>query len=538
MIDECLLYRVFNVKRWLPQAGYCDDRHIWDFEQEESSRLLDDLLSMVNDREYSDMTLPLVASSTLIQVLRHIYAGRSLNSQYRLHVTGKNYVYTEEMLNSVAVGLSNMVTLVMDKPTNMRESEIRPPTLKAILVRMVQILVSDNLSGATISNLSKDAFMFYLENIREEWLSNSSWQWSLEEYRKLTQVLIWCLRTGGSQDVKCLPSTESVARFLRDGDQRELFESSRPGPLSGYPSQVAPKDFEIVLPDTMTNNFSDLVAIVNLTRIHPDVLLTVVKPSRIIDAERLTKILRVQALLDSRCLRTSCLRSAPNLFCRDRSAPYLFCFREWSRIHDRLRTPTTRIDFEHPDRFSGSMLKQETFDAATQMHFYGIYQWAIVPTLRQDGSSIPKEDRRYPGGFQIGFYMRLHGEFSSEDDTALCLSQNPKGWALEISDDAGSAKFYGREVELEPVWVLPTGKRIEVDKEIEVKLSRVDQVSSFSYDGSSISVVLKNLQGGLLYPAVSFRSRLLKVSMIFRGGFDQEVLLTEEGFKRGELYDS
>ncbi|KAL3688595.1 hypothetical protein R1sor_014904 [Riccia sorocarpa] len=566
-IFEALEKRLMRVGGCLPpyQAEY----DIWvDFPKDESFHLVDDLLSMVNNREYSDMTflckdgcevhasrmflagrsvmfkkmllngmseststvipLPLVASSTLIQVLRYLYAGRSFSSQLSLgqdarsvereepnfegdrernglHVTymlelnemvnvvaaarfflldrleddmlkrlavflsERNHdAYTEDMLNSVAVGLSNMITLVTDDPTNRRVSVIEPPTLKAILLRLVQILVSHNLSGATISNLSKDAFIFCLKNIRERNPSTSRWNWSLEEYRKLTQVLIWCVRTGGSEDVECLPSTESVARFLRDGDQVELFKSSRPGPLSrpGYPSQVALKDFEILLPDIMKNNFSDLVAMVNLTCIHPDVLLTVVNPSGIIDAEKLTNVLRIQALRDFR----------------------------W------------------------------------------IYQWAIVPRRRQDGFTIPEEDRRYPGVFQIGFFRRLHGEDSSLDDTDLCLSQNPKGWALVISDDAGRATFHGSEGGLGPDWVLPTGKRFEVDKEIEVKLNRVDQTCCFSYDGSSISVVLRKLQGGLVYPAVSFQSRLLKVSMIFRGGFDQHVLFTEEGFKRGELY--
>ncbi|KAL3688851.1 hypothetical protein R1sor_015160 [Riccia sorocarpa] len=502
-IDGGISSRLMSDERWLPPYEVTVEYCVEEFERDESLDLVEDLQSMVNNREYSDMTF-------LCKDGREIHASRMLLAAsccqvLLIRTTGGRHV---EKTGNFSIG----------------KTPLRIHGGYAELLRMVQILVSHDLSEVTISNLSKDAFMFYLKSIREQWppTLTSSWMWSLEEYRKLTQVLIWCLRSAGSKDVACLSSTQSVARFLRNGDQLELFKNTRPGLLSGHPSEVALKDFEILLPDSTKNDFSALIAMVNLTCIHPDVLFTVVNPSRIIDAEELTKVLRIQAVLDCHCLRNSCLRSTPNLFCR----------------RTDLRVPTSRIAFE---RCNSRTRDQRTYHADTQMHFYGNYQWTIVPSL-QDGFNISsrKEETELLAGLQIGFCKRLYGESLPDSmyELSLPLSRDKRGWVLEISDDAGSAKFqcYPPWGQNPWVWVLPAGKQFTLDKGIEVRLNIPDQICSFSYDESSISVALRNLQGGFLYPAVSFQSILLRVSIIFREGFDQEVVSTDEGFKRGEVY--
>ncbi|KAL3688597.1 hypothetical protein R1sor_014906 [Riccia sorocarpa] len=562
---------------WLHPCGA--KAGIRNFEKEESLDLVEHLMSMINNREFSDVTflcndgrevhasrmllaarsemfkkmllngmsesrstviqLPLVASSTLIQVFRYLYAGRSINPQSSLCEDDSSVAMEEpdaEGGDSEISHSGNDSSVDMEEPNaEGGDSEISHSgnglhvTFTLELNEMVNVALAarffllerleDDMKRRLTFLIAKRYHQIYTEDMLNSVAVGLSNIIALKSEKPTngggSKFFAWCRSW-------CLPSTNSVARFLRDGDKLELYKNSRPRPLPGRTFQVELKDFEILLPDSMTNNFTDLLAMVNLPCIHPDILLTVVIPSRIIDAEKLMEVLEIQALSDYQCLRNSCLRSTPNLLCR----------REWSPT----TRPTSRIEFEHRDseyEYSDTR-KQETFYAATQMHFYGIYNWAIVARL-QDGLNISEVDRRYPGGFQIGFYRRLHGERLSMDDEKLSLSENPEGWAMEISDDAGSAKFYCREDELDHVWVLPSGKRFEVYKEIEVKLNPADQVWSFSYDGSSISVVLRNLQGSLLYPGVSFQSKLLKVCIIFRGGFDQEVLLQDEGFKRGEL---
>ncbi|KAL2620280.1 hypothetical protein R1flu_000485 [Riccia fluitans] len=415
----------------------------------------------------------------------------------------------ENMLDSVARCLSILSTLC-------GEGERNKTQLDAIRLRMVQMLVSHDIGVVTLSYLSKEAFCYYLE--RTKYLSKTNeWRCSLEDYRRVRQILHWCV-SAGDEEFACLPSVESVAGFLENGNELRLFESAKDQSdldksRENFLNQAAEKK-EVL---------NALVPWVDFTSLHPEILVSILKPLQIIDAEVFDRISFIQTDRCSQRLRT---RGSHNRF--------------YIRDGVSVSEPASEIEFQSGSictkRSNGVYVAHETFYADSPMHVYGIYKWNLLP------SSIPTlsiEEGEDPlaslTGLQFGFLNLYQGENLCFDEAVECLSENLRGWALVILGDLGSARFYSHSRESDHVWTLPKGTRFELNREIEVELNVVQKTCKFSYGQHSVQITFSCPFGGFLYPAVSVPNETVGVTMTLREGFDQYIVLTQEGFKEGFL---
>ncbi|KAL2620299.1 hypothetical protein R1flu_000504 [Riccia fluitans] len=164
---------------------------------------------------------------------------------------------------------------------------------------MVQILATNDMSGLTLSKLSKEAFSYYLDKTQNPW-GHKVWKWSLEEYKKLIQLLGWSVVQNGDEPAEfenlfCLPSPVSAARYLLDRDELRLF---------GNPASTVIENHKRLDTDAVKKTLQDLLPLIDLPSIHPELLVEVIKPLKIIDAE-LADTFIAQAVRFSSWLRNS-----------------------------------------------------------------------------------------------------------------------------------------------------------------------------------------------------------------------------------------
>ncbi|KAL2607693.1 hypothetical protein R1flu_026266 [Riccia fluitans] len=177
---------------------------------------------------------------------------------------------SENFLNSVADGLS---TLSIGSSTLMGTEEKEARFIEAIRIRIVQILASNDMSGLTLSKLSKEAFSYYLDKTQNPW-DHTVWKWSLEEYKKLIQLCGWSAVQNEDEPAEfenlfCLPSPVSAARYLLDRDELRLF---------GNPVSTVIENRKRLDTDAVKKTLQDILPLIDLPSIHPEVLVEVINP--------------------------------------------------------------------------------------------------------------------------------------------------------------------------------------------------------------------------------------------------------------------
>ncbi|KAL2621569.1 hypothetical protein R1flu_001774 [Riccia fluitans] len=487
------------------------------------------------------ITLPTVASSTLIEVLNFLYYGecfrkaadvgnsfleydwklvlnvlfasrffllerlekmvvRRLSSDLPL----ENVLHSEDTLNKIAVSLSTLCA----HPTLVTEGQ-EAMFMEAIRFRLLYILISHDLTESTLFKLSREAFCYYLSKTQIP-LTDGLWQWSLEEYRKLIHLLSWCaIEVDDFGRRQCLPSSESAVRFLEDGDEVRLFGSD-------IYTRIAESRAKFV-PDKVKKDLNDFLPLVDLTSIHPELLILIIKPLNIIDAQVLTNVIETQAIRGCRWLRNISQLGTPfnrSLYGRRLSVGLSLLWK--SHKGETVSNPEvdsiTTVQVERP------------------MHPNRIFKWTVLLELNRP-KGIEVEEDEYPlGGLEIGFLGRCYGESFTGAESEEWLSSSYRGWALSIEGDLKGAKFYrgyslieGSDefVDTERAWDLPLGKKFQPNSRIEVEVNRVQNIIVFSYEGSSIAMSLQDVPGGLLYPAVSLQSEKFQGTITLEKGWEE-----------------
>ncbi|KAL2621025.1 hypothetical protein R1flu_001230 [Riccia fluitans] len=373
--------------------------------------------------------------------------------------------------------------------------------LVALLVAARCLSLEDqDLKGVTLSSLSTEAFRYYLTKSK-----SSDDLWSLEEYCKLLQLLSWCATKDGVynfQNLACLPTPASAARFLEDGRTVNLFESGSPSPVVDSHGKL--------IPYAGRKELNDLLPLVDLRSIHPELLVLAVMPLGIINIQLVEDALEFQAV---RCSRG--LTNYPQL-----RSSYNWIY-HIEPLNSRQLGTTSAIKFEMQDTDPNHEHRWiRTFYANSSMQSYGVYKWVVIPRCspNSEGYGLNLE----LNGLEIGFLSLYSGENSSRGGSTVWLSNNERGWSLRISGDCRSASFGQGHSEAEVVWKLPSGKHFQLNSKIEVELNMVDKICSFLYEGSSFVVTFRNPGGVSMYPAVSLPDEGIQITFMLQEGFDQQ----------------
>ncbi|CAM6085472.1 unnamed protein product [Calypogeia fissa] len=470
------------------------------------------LMNGMAESRLSEIPLPDITSPVLLSIFEFLYTGTMVEHapsswSKALEIIGAakffllenlehmGWKYLVEGTFEVSPGdmrtAASNLSVAMDFPTLFDKMECIP-------LELVRILSSKYLEPAQLRLLSQRAFQYLLSKSKTRDSSSESSggspTLSLGEYLRFRQIILWCACQFSSEPQEAediispyLPDAKASLLLLNEEHPQEMelgFEwpvlmkelgNGKEGGADGGVSKFN-QFLELKNNITMSSSVGTLLSMIDLRRIHPELLIRVMEPLAIIPATQLIAALRFHALQRPRVAKGTWDDTAHASFYRigeDRSVI---------------------------EKCDGGIGFARASNAICQP--YGVYVWDIVI-----------EELCY-SFCEVGIYMHA----GKPNFNGASLTQQPSGWALRM-DERGTHTNQWNVLGLP--WMQYGKKFGYQDARVRVKLDMFHHACSFSIDGQEFGEAWTNLPEGTYYPAVSLGSGALgRVRIELISGFD------------------
>ncbi|CAM6089986.1 unnamed protein product [Calypogeia fissa] len=440
------------------------------------------LMNGMVESRLSEISLPLVSSTVLLSVLEFLYTGALVEH------APENWKRAFEIIGAAKFFLlDNLQLIVLEylvSATTEVESDLTAAakflsvavefnnifdSMDIIPRDLVSILNSRFLTPDAVQALTDKAFHYFLQKTRNDRADVRIL--SFDEYLRLRQVILWCA-------CRILPSTaEEVDAFLPDV-KASLSMLKNPLPLENGSTSVFHPHEALYQNDDLGRAVADFLPMVDLRRIHPELLIMVIEPLELISSAHMMEAMRFHALQRSR--KASEKKAHEWHFRGSRNTDIYSVCRDGSVIEQiglGIGFVRYTIAINRP---------------------YGIYEWDIV---------IEKVCDLF---CEIG----IHHESNKPHVEGSSLAEQPGGWALRMDHGGVCINRRGtHKVQQGDPGFVPYGKDCSQKlygkdfghkhTRVRVHLDMFERTCSFSVDKENFGVAWSNLPDGTYYPAVS-----------------------------------
>ncbi|KAL2608416.1 hypothetical protein R1flu_026989 [Riccia fluitans] len=444
----------------------------------------------------SEIPLPGIQSPVLLSIFEFLYTGtmvehapESWRNAFEV-IDASRYFLLSSLEDIVWEFLAEGT---FDLPTDMTQAachlsvamdfpSISDSNEEAIPMELVRVLSSKCLEPMHLRALSEKAFQYFLSKTKKEVEESGSPVLSLGEYLRFRQIILWCACNASPEEeaeeivTLYLPDAKKALQLLKDRDLEfaSPFQEACSDEGSGQYEQF------IQLRDDIANSVSNLISMVDLRSIHPELLIKVIEPLEIIPNSSLMEALRFHALQRPRVAKGTWEEGAHASFYRI----------------GRDRSVIEKCDFGIGFARASNAICQP----------YGVYEWDIVI-----------EELCYQF-CEVGIYKVSSLSSGKPNFNGASLTQQSTGWALRM-DDRGT--LINQCNVLGYPWMSYGKKFGYADARVRVSLDMFERTCSYSIDGQKFGVAWNNLPEGVYYPAVSLGSGTLgRVRIELISGFD------------------
>ncbi|BFI22627.1 hypothetical protein MPTK1_8g14270 [Marchantia polymorpha subsp. ruderalis] len=453
------------------------------------------LMNGMVESRLSEISLPEIDSPVLLSIFEFLYTGTMVEhapvswrkafeviSAARFFLLQKLEEIVWEFLVDgtfdtpidMTVAASNL-SVAMDFPSI-------SDSMEAIPLELVRILSSKCLEPVHLRNLSGKAFQFFLSKTKKEVEETGSPILSLGEYLRFRQIILWCTCHVSEEEEAeeivrpYLPDAKKALHLLKD--QNMEFAS----PIQDACPEEGSSQYEqfSLLKSEIASSVASLISMVDLRRIHPELLIKVIEPLELIPCVNFMDALRFHALQRPRVAKGTWEEGAHASFYRI----------------GRDRSVIEKCDFGTGFARASNAICQP----------YGIYEWDIVI-----------EELCYQF-CEVGIYKVSSLSSGKPNFNGASLTQQSTGWALRM-DDRGT--LINQCNVLGFPWMSYGKKFGYADARVRVSLDMFERSCSYSIDRQKFGVAWNSLPEGIYYPAVSLGSGTLgRVRIELVSGFD------------------
>ncbi|KAL3676332.1 hypothetical protein R1sor_026280 [Riccia sorocarpa] len=462
-----------------------------------SAMLKNMLTNGMAESRLSEIPLPGIESPVLLSIFEFLYTGtmvehapESWRRAFEVISAARFFLLTnlEEIVwEFLAEGTFDLTTDMTTAASNLSVAmdfpSISDANEEAIPLELVRILNSKCVEPAHLRALSGKAFQYFLSKTKKEVEESASPVLSLGEYLRFRQIVLWCTCNACPEEEAeeivrlYLPDAKKALQLLKDGDMD--FASPFQDPCSVVEGSTQYEQF-IQLRDDIVTSVANLISMVDLRSIHPELLIKVIEPLEIIPISSLMEALRFHALQRPRVAKGTWEEGAHASFYRI----------------GRDRSVIEKCDFGIGFARASNAICQP----------YGVYEWDIVI-----------EELCYQF-CEVGIYKVNSLSAAKPNFNGASLTQQPTGWALRM-DDRGT--LINQCNVLGFPWMSYGKKFGYADARVRVSLDMFERTCSYSIDGQKFGVAWNNLPEGIYYPAVSLGSGTLgRVRIELVSGFD------------------
>ncbi|KAL3689434.1 hypothetical protein R1sor_015743 [Riccia sorocarpa] len=355
----------------------------------------------------------------------------------------------EDSLVQLAVSFS-----VLHKYPSIWTVDTEGNSIEVISGRMIAALRTHDLTPAVLSKLSQAAFECYLEKSRET--SEAVVRgFLLDEYLRVREILTWCVVSTGmgtseKLDRTCLPGAtvamDIVCAAAQDESSIPVFCSS--SECTSFVSRISKTSLE------------PLLRFVDFTYVPTELLCGVLQPLDVIGPGELAKILRAQAMRNSRRFRKGLNAPEPNV---------------WQLLTDT--EDTWRIPTEN-DKTLRYTVRRETSSftvAAVVGLLFNSEKLSWEVTLTPRGSL----EQQSLANLEFGFISLNCGETFPEDVVSP-ISADSRSSVVRVESDLKTAYGFceGRVV---CTWTLTPYYRFHWRKPYRVTVTKVEDIQSVKH---------------------------------------------------------
>lgn len=435
-----------------------------------------------------ELPLPDISSTVLLSLLEYLYTGTMveyapLNSRKAYEViTGARYFQLQHVDKLTREFLVNSTATVGDDLTKAAlrlsvalEFGTLSSELEILSIEFVRVLNSKNMEPVHLQALSEKAFRYFLHKTKSK---SELGTLSFGEYLRFRQIILWCASQVCPEEAAdvvnlSLPDSKGALMFLRDSSKAPATDEAQWSYLRSI----------LLRKEDPGNPMASLLSLVDLRRIHPELLMKVVEPLHLVPPADVLKAYQFQAL------------ERPRMFAKDS-----VCTWEHGTAYKTIGDGSTLQKVE----------AEIGFARATIAIFrpFGIYEWDII---------IEQLCHQF---CEIGFHFVSRLQSGKINFNGSTLAQQPTGWALNMDITEGT-RINFRGGEGTPIWVPYEKDFGHVNARIRVQLDLYERVCSFSVDGDEFQLAWSHLLDGIYFPAVSLgKGNEGRVRIELVSGFD------------------
>lgn len=431
----------------------------------------------------SEISLPDVSSPVLLSTFEYLYTGRIeeyplvMGTAFQV-IDAAGFFLLDDLEKLAREYLLQTTKAIKDMNVAAKSLSVATESLgsctavEQICLQLVAILKQGEMEAAHLASLSQRAFSYFLEKTANA----STMAFSFEEYLRLRQIVVWCACRISKEaedlvnmyvpDAKTL---REVLKYMRKADRYfPKGDTSLYSRLLGFKEQLA-------------TAVASWLPMIDMTRIHPQLLVKVIEPLQIVGTVKLMEAFRFHSLQAADTEGTKVLRWEEGAHGR-----------YYKIVGDGCVLEYTGASFYGDYGYARASMAMWRPNA--------LFEWEVV-VEELDRSSVEVGICRFDGPASV---LIADQSYSSSS-----LERQPNGWSVHSSGHlklTGSNKVFAMK---------PFGKGSRVG----VHFDSADRSCSFSFDGVKWGVAWNHMPDGVYYPAVSLSGNgLARVRLVLISG--------------------